>query len=68
MLQIQIKFFFLKSITDEDGYKQNTLPPGAYEIESLKNQIKRIIIEEEHYTKQIIPLQSNQFCRHLDLL
>ena len=25
------KFYFLKSITDEDGYTQITFPPGAYE-------------------------------------
>ena len=38
MLQIQInKYYFLKSITDEDGFIQITLPQGAYEIESLNN-------------------------------
>ena len=31
------KFYFLKSITDEDGFIQITLPQGAYEIESLNN-------------------------------
>ena len=50
------KFFFLKSITDEDGYIQITIPPGAYEIESLNNKIKRIIFEEEHYTEANYPL------------
>ena len=44
------KFYFLKSYTDEDGYIQITIPPGAYEIESLNIEIKRIIIDEEHYT------------------
>ena len=40
------KFYFMKSISDDDGYIQITIPPGAYEIESLKNEIKRIIIDE----------------------
>ena len=45
------KFFFKKTITDEDGFVQITIPPGAYEIESLNDEIKRIIIDEEHYTE-----------------
>ena len=49
------KFYFIKSITDKDGYIQITIPPGAYEIESLNNEIKRIIIDEEHYTELIYP-------------
>ena len=44
------KFYFKKSITDDD-YIQVTIPPGAYEIESLNNEIKRIIIDQEHYTE-----------------
>ena len=49
------KFYFLKSITDEDGYIQITIPPGAYEIESLNNEIKRNIIDAEHYTEANYP-------------
>ena len=49
------KFHFIKSITDKNGYIQITIPPGAYEIESLKNGIKRIIIDEEHYTEVDYP-------------
>ena len=49
------KLYFTKSFTDEDGYKQITIPPGAYEIESLNNEIKRIIIDEEHYTDANYP-------------
>ena len=45
------KFYFIKSITDEDGYIIVTIPPGAYEIESLNDEIKRIIIDKEHYTE-----------------
>ena len=28
-------FYFKKTITDEDGFVQITIPPGAYEIEAL---------------------------------
>ena len=49
------KFYFMKSITDKDGFIQITIPPGAYKIESLSNEIKRIITEEEHYTEADYP-------------
>ena len=45
------KFYFQKTITDEDGFVQITILPEAYEIESLNNEIKRIVIDEEHYTE-----------------
>ena len=48
------KFYFIKSITDRDD-TIITIPPGAYEIESLNNEIKRIIIDEEHYTETNYP-------------
>ena len=48
------KFYFLKSITDDD-HIQITIPPGAYEIESLNNEIKRIINDQEHYTEANYP-------------
>ena len=50
------KFYFRKTITDKNGFVQITIPPGAYEIESLNDEIKRIIIDEEHYTEA-----NNQF-------
>ena len=46
--------YFLKSITDDD-HIQITIPPGAYEIESLNNEIKMIIIDEEYYTEANYP-------------
>ena len=49
------RFYFKKTITDEDGFIKITIPPGAYEIESLNNEIKRIIIDEEHYTEANYP-------------
>ena len=51
-----IKFYLLKSITDENGCIQITRSPGAYEIESLNNEIKRNIIDEGHYTEENYPL------------
>ena len=50
------KFYFLKSINDEDGYIIITIPPGAYEIESLNNEIRRIIIDEGHYSEASYPV------------
>ena len=49
------KFYFKKTITDEDGLIPITIPPGAYEIESLNNEIKRTIIDEEDYTQNNYP-------------
>ena len=49
------KFYFKKTITNEDGFIKKTIPPGAYEIESLDNEIKRIFIDEEHYTEANYP-------------
>ena len=53
------KFYFKKSITDEDGYIQISIPPGAYEIESLNIEIKRIINDQEHYTQITYPFILN---------
>ena len=47
----------MKSNTDEDGFVRITIPPGAYEIEALNNEIKRIIIDEEHYTEVNYPIK-----------
>ena len=49
------KFYLAKSISDEDGFIQIPIPNGAYELESLNNEIKRIILEEEHYTEAKYP-------------
>ena len=34
-----IKFYFKKTITYEDGFIQITIPQGAYEIEALNKEI-----------------------------
>ena len=49
------KIYFQKSIKGNDGYTQITIPPGAYEIESLNNEIKRIIVDQGHYTGENYP-------------
>ena len=49
------KFYFMKSISDEDGFIQITIPPSANEIEYLNDEIKRNIIDEEHYTESNYP-------------
>ena len=49
------KFYFKKTITDGDRFIKITIPPGAYRIESLNNEIKRSIIDEEHYTEANYP-------------
>ena len=48
------KVYFFKSITDDD-HILIIIPPGAYEIESLNNEIKRIIIDQEYYTETNYP-------------
>ena len=51
------KFYFKKSITDEDGFVQITIPPGACEIEALDKEIKRFVIGEDHYTEPNYPFK-----------
>ena len=49
------KFYFTKSINDYEHYRVISVPPGAYEIESLNDEIKRIIINDEHFTEDTYP-------------
>ena len=51
------KFYFKETISDEDGFIQITIPPGAYEIESMNDEIKRITIDEGHYTEANYPFK-----------
>ena len=48
------KFYSKKNLTDED-FIQIRIPEGAYEIESLNEEIKRIIIDNEYYTIESYP-------------
>ena len=36
---------------------QNTISPGAYEIENLNDEIKRFIIDEGHYSERNYPFK-----------
>ena len=45
----------MKSFSHEDGCFQITIPPGAYENESLKNVVKGNLIDEGHYTEANYP-------------
>ena len=49
-------YFFQKNLIDED-FIQIRFPEGAYEIESLDDEIKRIIIDKEHYTEENYPFK-----------
>ena len=51
------KFYFMNSITDEDSFIQITKPPGAYEIESLNKENKRIVIVDGHYLEANYPFK-----------
>ena len=51
------KFYFTKSITDDDHYIMIAIPPGAYELESLDDEIRRIIINDEHFTEANYPFK-----------
>ena len=49
------KFYFLKLVTDKDGYIQIAIPPGASELEKLNIENKQSNIDEEHYTEANYP-------------
>ena len=46
-----IKFFFTKSIDDKEP-RQVSILPGAYELENLDKEVKRVINLESHYTNE----------------
>ena len=49
------KFYFTKSITDDDHYIMITIPPGSYEIETLNDEIKRVIINDGQFNEENYP-------------
>ena len=51
------KFYFMISITDEDGFVQITIPPGAYEIEAIDKKLKKIIIGEDLFAEAKYPFK-----------
>ena len=48
------KFHFKKTLIEED-FIQTNITPGAYEIESLNDELKRNFIYKGHYTKDEYP-------------
>ena len=40
------KFYFANSISDRDSFVQITIAQGADDLQSLKDEIRRIIIDE----------------------
>ena len=56
MIQTKIrKCFSQKQLRIKDGFIQITIPPGAYEIESLSDEITRSNIEESCFTEADCP-------------
>ena len=49
------KFYFSKSIIDDNHFQPITIPQGSYEIESLNDEIKRIIIDEGYFNLEEYP-------------
>ena len=49
------KFYFSKSIIDDNRFQNITIPEGAYEIGSLDKEIKRIIISQGFFTSEDYP-------------
>ena len=49
------KFYFTKSITDDDHFIMISISPGAYEIEALNDEIKRVIINDGHFNEENYP-------------
>ena len=48
-------FYFKKTVTNEEDFIKITIPQGAYEIESLSKEIKRIIIDKGHSSENDHP-------------
>ena len=49
------KFYFPKSIIDENHFNHIIIPEGAYEIESSHKEIKRIIINQRYFNSEDYP-------------
>ena len=49
------KFYFAKSITDKSGFIRITKSQDAYELESLNDEIKKVFVDEGHFTKADYP-------------
>ena len=52
------KFHFKKQLI-EDDFIQITIPPGAYEIENLNEELKRIFIDKGFYSENPFTIKPN---------
>ena len=52
-----IKFYFAKSVTDDDGFIQISIPKRVFEKEALEKEIRRLIIDGSYYTEEIYPFK-----------
>ena len=55
------RLYFIRSINDDD-FTQTTIPPGVHEIESLNDEIKRIIIQEKLFPPKTYPFRIKPNC------
>ena len=49
------KFCFYENFSESSDWSVISISPGAYEIESLNNEIKRIVIEEGYFEQSTYP-------------
>ena len=54
------KLCFAKSISNEDSYIQVTIPQGAYELETLNDEIRKITVDEDYFTEADYPFTIKQ--------
>ena len=47
-------FYFKKSIANKDGVIEITIPQSASELESLIDEFRRIVIDEDDFTEAIL--------------
>ena len=45
------------SVSDDNHFSHIVISAGAYEIESLNDEIKRIIIDENHFSEENYPFK-----------
>ena len=50
-----MRVYFSKSIIVDNHFTQITIPQGAYELESLNKEIKRIIFDQGHFNSEDYP-------------
>ena len=50
-----MRVYFSESIIVDNHFTQITIPQGAYELESLNKEIKRIIFDQGHFNSEDYP-------------